>query len=426
MHRTVDQALKITGVVALLVILILVSYHGNKATHKPIVVRELKRSSQSQIQSMQTTERRASSLFGQWPTLRNSNQYSTLPTTLQSRAATSAQASSLSPKYLSSVSSGPSTPRIPDHSISWHAPFRPQLNSSKLPLWLLPNSSYTNFSSPAHPYLPNNTELSNGVVGFSAPPGQFSPETPVQTPSSHTTPSTSSPKQTVQTTVTQTQPTSSQFQSSPTSKAATTLVTSHSAQGGTQTASDPAKTTGDLTINITNQYGSPLTMVYGDNAGGPHAIGDPSPTVQLGSSTSIVYPTMWAGRVTIGKDANPAGSKIEGSFDSLPNIDVSYVDGYTVPIVCSCSNKPVSGCNVELFDTGRQCPKKEGSTCINTISGPQPDGPAQSFFQPCQGAAYTYPNDNLADEGCQSHTMDCCIGTSCPTVARQPMKNNSS
>lgn len=44
---------------------------------------------------------------------------------------------------------------------------------------------------------------------------------------------------------------------------------------------------------------------------------------------------------------------------------------------------------------------------------------ASLFFQPCQGKAYTYPNDNDANsEGkCTSGSATCCVGTAangCP------------
>lgn len=44
-------------------------------------------------------------------------------------------------------------------------------------------------------------------------------------------------------------------------------------------------------------------------------------------STQILYPSGWAGRIYVGKDFNPDGSKIEASFSPpnyQPNVDVSY------------------------------------------------------------------------------------------------------
>jgi len=103
----------------------------------------------------------------------------------------------------------------------------------------------------------------------------------------------------------------------------------------------------DLTINVINSFGDPLSIFYGSNAGGPSPNGDPGPGT-LTSSTQLSVPPGWAGRITIGKNYDPMGSKIEASFvapDFVPDVDVSYVDGYSIPITCSCSGVVVTGCN---------------------------------------------------------------------------------
>ncbi|KAL8948849.1 MAG: hypothetical protein Q9183_007651, partial [Haloplaca sp. 2 TL-2023] len=117
------------------------------------------------------------------------------------------------------------------------------------------------------------------------------------------------------------------------------------------------------------------------------------------------------------KNYDPANSKIEVSFKSnqnwRPGLDVSYVDGYGVPITCSCSGVPVTGCNIPLFQRGT-CPRQgpgDRAICYNpkkTVVG----GPADPFFQPCQGAAYTYPDDHTANAfgKCDSGNIQCCVG----------------
>lgn len=212
---------------------------------------------------------------------------------------------------------------------------------------------------------------------------------------------------------------------------ATTLHTAtHKSEKGTKTATGAEQTGGEFTLKIKNQFGTPLSMAYGNNAGGPCAKGNPKDGM-LSTSTQVVYPTGWAGRITFGQDGNGAGSKVEGSFTGLPDIDVSYVDGYSVPIVCSCGNDPtpITGCNLDLFSMG-SCNVKgqntmSGKTCINEVSPKNADGPTPPFFKPCEGAAYTYPTDDEANMGCQSTLMECCIGKSCPAVPRQPGKNGS-
>lgn len=93
----------------------------------------------------------------------------------------------------------------------------------------------------------------------------------------------------------------------------------------------------DLTINVVNSLGSPLSIFYGSNAGAPTPVGNPGYGV-LTSSTKVLFPSGWAGRITIGNNYDPLGSKIEASY-SPPNfvadVDVSYVDGFSIPISCS-------------------------------------------------------------------------------------------
>jgi hypothetical protein len=92
------------------------------------------------------------------------------------------------------------------------------------------------------------------------------------------------------------------------------------------------------------------------------------------------------------------GSKIEGSITGPPDIDVSYVDSYSVPITCFSKGMAVCGCNIDLC-------KQPGITCDSQVDGPVclnfaqniPGGPAPPFSAACAGAAYAYPNDNGAN-----------------------------
>ncbi|KAG7006753.1 hypothetical protein G7Y79_00013g035250 [Physcia stellaris] len=181
---------------------------------------------------------------------------------------------------------------------------------------------------------------------------------------------------------------------------------------------------GPLTISITNSFGSGLSISYGHDAGSPTALNNPTPG-PLEQNTQILYPSGWAGRINIGKDFNPWGSKIEASFSPptyQPHVDVSYVDGYTVPLTCSCAGTVITGCNIPLFSTGQVCTDPApGPTCYNPLrrSDQRSGTPAAPFFRPCQGAAYTYPYDDTADSGCDSKLISCCVGSACPAPARQ-------
>ena len=182
-----------------------------------------------------------------------------------------------------------------------------------------------------------------------------------------------------------------------------------------------------MTVAITNAYGNSLSLSFASNAGSPSPVGNPSATTLPDNAfTQYAFPTGWAGRIYVGPNLNPDGSKIEGSYTGPPDIDVSYVDGYSVPITCSSQGTAVSGCNIDLF-------KQPGILCNNQVDGPVclnsaqniANGPAPPLFAACAGAAYTYPNDNDANvSNLKSALVSCCIGTSCNAPPRQPKQNS--
>ena len=185
--------------------------------------------------------------------------------------------------------------------------------------------------------------------------------------------------------------------------------------------------TGDiLTISITNQNSKPVSLTFRSNVNAPTPINDPTPT-QLGvaSPTSFLFPKGWAGNIVVGPNLNAEGSKIEGAFSDQPYIDVSYVDGFTVPVTCGVGNTTITGCNIDLFN-------QPGITCGEVVDGPlclnpaksTPAGPPDRFFSACAGAAYTFPSDDEAVVGTgQSREVKCCIGTACRAPARQPVSS---
>lgn len=54
------------------------------------------------------------------------------------------------------------------------------------------------------------------------------------------------------------------------------------------------------------------------------------------------------------------------------------------------------------------------NACINPERGDNLTNTASPFFQPCQGQAYTFPNDHSANAWgvCQSG-VSCCVGMAC-------------
>ena len=188
-------------------------------------------------------------------------------------------------------------------------------------------------------------------------------------------------------------------------------------------APPPVADNGVLTISIVNKYSAPLSISYGDNAGSPNAIGAPQ-AGPLGTATTVVYPTGWAGRIYLGTINHPANSKIEGSTTGANDIDISYVDGYSVPITCSAEGTAISGCNIDLWQQDQDCPKQvpdqDKAVCLNPQQS-VPDGPAVPWFDACQGAAYTFPNDNVANDGnTGTPQVTCCIGTAAQGCTQAP------
>ena len=191
----------------------------------------------------------------------------------------------------------------------------------------------------------------------------------------------------------------------------------------------PAGGAGVMTWRISNNFGVPLSVAYLNNADSPSAIGCPgSAAITPSQTTEVVFPTGWAGRIFVGKEPVGGASLIEGSTTGANDIDVSYVDGFSVPISCGNDQEILTGCNINLWETGA-CTSTEGDQAIcrnptvNTANGP-----ATPFFLPCQGAAYTFPNDNVANRGdIGPGVVTCCIGTEaqgCKAPARQGKGNN--
>ncbi|KAK0510481.1 hypothetical protein JMJ35_006913 [Cladonia borealis] len=188
-------------------------------------------------------------------------------------------------------------------------------------------------------------------------------------------------------------------------------------------APPPVADNGVLTISIVNKYSAPLSISYGDNAGSPNAIGAPQ-AGPLGTATTVVYPTGWAGRIYLGTINHPANSKIEGSTTGANDIDISYVDGYSVPVTCMAEGTAISGCNIDLWEQDGDCPQslqgQSKAVCLNPMQS-VPNGPAVPWFLPCQGAAYTFPNDNVANDGnTGTPQVTCCIGTEAQGCTQAP------
>ncbi|KAI1817909.1 hypothetical protein GGS20DRAFT_530149 [Poronia punctata] len=99
----------------------------------------------------------------------------------------------------------------------------------------------------------------------------------------------------------------------------------------------------------------------------------------------------------------------------------THSDGFSVPIVCGCSGKIYTGCNLNLLDTCAPHVREDAGHCKNIYR----DGEATpKQFTECAGMAYTFPGDHdaLANgfAGCE-HAATCCVGTACPPHHRQKL-----
>ncbi|KAK3690547.1 hypothetical protein B0T22DRAFT_491740 [Podospora appendiculata] len=174
-----------------------------------------------------------------------------------------------------------------------------------------------------------------------------------------------------------------------------------------------------MTISLFNKAGVDLTTYRSD--------GQVTGIVKAGDFGVALYPAPWeGGMISINQAKYPADfgdeSLIEGSYKAQPalangafpvsDIDVSYVDGFSFPIMCYCGDDGsyMSGCDKPLWSMN-PCPTNNG---LGSCKNPKRDDDARNvtpdpFFAPCQGLAYTYPMDSEANSNgfCQSGTYLC-------------------
>ena len=105
--------------------------------------------------------------------------------------------------------------------------------------------------------------------------------------------------------------------------------------------------------------------------------------------------------------ANGRATWIEGNWDTdaqFPCMDISYIPGYSVPILCTGSDGSSTIGMSEPLCADEACSNCEtgGGTyqdgaCLNPMGVPETvlvDGPAPAFFSSATGIVYTYPNDS--------------------------------
>lgn len=112
-------------------------------------------------------------------------------------------------------------------------------------------------------------------------------------------------------------------------------------------------------------------------------------------------------------------SSANGWDFAIAGVDVSLVNGFTVPITCECDGNWVAGCKKNLFDVEARDVQNAAHAAVNPLRADVDATSAKAFFAPCEGLAYTFPNDHAANSfgACQSGFISCCVGTACHASA---------
>lgn len=113
---------------------------------------------------------------------------------------------------------------------------------------------------------------------------------------------------------------------------------------------------------------------------------------------------------------------------AVAGVDVSFVNGFTVPITCECDGNWVAGCKKNLFNVKARDVQNAPNAAVNPLRADMSATSAEPFFAPCEGAAYTFPNDHAANSfgACQSGTISCCVGTACHASALEAQNSTLS
>jgi hypothetical protein len=119
-------------------------------------------------------------------------------------------------------------------------------------------------------------------------------------------------------------------------------------------------------------------------------------------------------------------SKIKGSFIvfkntfvAILNINVSYVNRYSVFITCFSQGVAITSCNIDFFKQVTCRDQIDGLVCLNSAVN-LADRPSLCFFVPCASAAYIFPYNNKANiSNLESILIFCYISTLCEAPPQQ-------
>ena len=137
--------------------------------------------------------------------------------------------------------------------------------------------------------------------------------------------------------------------------------------------------------------------------------------------TQYAYFIDWAGWIEVDSNLNLNASKIEVSYMESFNMNVNYVDDYSVSIICFFDDILITDCNIDFFKQSEiWCNDEiEKSICLNLFWNIVNEF-VLFFFAICESAVYTYSNDNDVNVvNIKNNVIFCCINTSCKTFLKK-------
>ena len=183
-----------------------------------------------------------------------------------------------------------------------------------------------------------------------------------------------------------------------------------------------------MMILMINMYNNQLSLFFDSNADDLSSINNSSVIILSDNVfTQYAFSTEWTERIYVSSNLNFNDSKIENSYTSSSDIDVSYVNDYSVLITCSFKDTAVFDCNVDLFkQLNISCNDQvDDSVCLNFAQNIVNEL-TSSFFAVCARTVYIYSNDNDVNvSNLKSILISCCVDASCQAFSRQSKQNNT-
>ncbi|KAK4445876.1 hypothetical protein QBC34DRAFT_470821 [Podospora aff. communis PSN243] len=163
----------------------------------------------------------------------------------------------------------------------------------------------------------------------------------------------------------------------------------------------------EMVVHVTNQAGVDISTHHVKASAAPEGLIDgggsgilPSAAVGKFTIKNGYHGTMFANRFDWGQQGtNTPESQVEVNFqpekkeetDPKVTIEVSYVVGFTYPIVCFCSDGAFqSGCDINLWEykkadgTHNKCLEENTvGSCVNPAGKPENQDDRDPFFAPC-------------------------------------------